>query len=72
MVFTFTMSEEVKIDKDLYSRQLYVLGESAMRKMAQANVFISGLSGVGVEIGMNYFICTEFSLGKPKTSPWPV
>lgn len=33
------------------SRQRYVLGDSAMQQMAQSTVFLSGLNGVGVEIG---------------------
>jgi ubiquitin-activating enzyme E1 len=41
----------VVIDKDLYSRQLYVLGEDAMKKMASSSVLVSGLSGLGVELG---------------------
>lgn len=36
---------------DRYSRQHYVLGEAAMNRMAKSNVFISGLGGLGVEIG---------------------
>ena len=39
------------IDKDLYSRQLYVLGEEAMKKMAASSVLVSGMSGLGVELG---------------------
>lgn len=39
------------IDEGLYSRQLYVLGHDAMRKMGTANVLISGMKGLGVEIG---------------------
>jgi ubiquitin-activating enzyme E1 len=41
-----------QIDTDLYSRQLYVLGLNAMKKMAQSNVFLSGLDALGVETGM--------------------
>lgn len=33
------------------SRQLYVLGHDAMRRMASSNVLIAGLKGLGVEIG---------------------
>ena len=33
------------------SRQRYVLGDSAMHAMASADVFISGMGGLGVEIG---------------------
>ncbi len=29
----------------------YVLGHEAMQKMAKSNVFISGMKGLGVEIG---------------------
>ena len=33
------------------SRQRYMLGDGAMLKMARSNVFLSGLGGLGVEIG---------------------
>lgn len=33
------------------SRQRYMLGDGAMIKMAQSKVFLSGLGGLGVEIG---------------------
>ncbi|EGD76506.1 hypothetical protein PTSG_07623 [Salpingoeca rosetta] len=42
-----------EIDEGLYSRQLYVLGHEAMRKMQAAHVLISGMNGVGVEIAKN-------------------
>lgn len=38
------------IDESLYSRQLYVLGHDAMRRMATSDVLISGLGGLGVEV----------------------
>ena len=41
------------IDEALYSRQLYVLGHEAMRRMAGATVLIVGLKGLGVEIAKN-------------------
>lgn len=41
------------IDESLYSRQLYVLGHEAMRKMAHSNVLISGMKGLGIEIAKN-------------------
>lgn len=43
----------VDIDEGLYSRQLYVLGVDAMRKMQNADVLVSGLGGVGVEVAKN-------------------
>ncbi|GAA5918144.1 hypothetical protein JCM6882_007288 [Rhodosporidiobolus microsporus] len=41
------------LDEDLYSRQLYVLGHEAMKRMAASDVLIVGLSGLGVEIAKN-------------------
>ena len=41
------------IDEGLYSRQLYVLGHEAMRKMQASNVLVSGMSGLGLEIAKN-------------------
>uniref|UniRef100_A0A3B4EVK9 Ubiquitin-like modifier-activating enzyme 6 n=1 Tax=Pundamilia nyererei TaxID=303518 RepID=A0A3B4EVK9_9CICH len=37
----------------LFSRQRYVLGDSAMHQMAQSSVFLSGMGGLGVEIAKN-------------------
>ena len=50
------MSDKMDVDGDavdegLYSRQLYVLGHETMRKMQTTNILISGLRGIGVEIG---------------------
>ncbi|KAK3879914.1 hypothetical protein Pcinc_015557 [Petrolisthes cinctipes] len=44
------------IDESLYSRQLYVLGHDAMRRMASSDVLISGLGGLGVEIAKNVIL----------------
>ncbi|CAI8000770.1 Ubiquitin-like modifier-activating enzyme 1 [Geodia barretti] len=49
------MAEE-EIDEGLYSRQLYVLGHDAMKKMAGSNVLISGMKGLGVEIAKNVIL----------------
>lgn len=45
-----------EIDEGLYSRQLYVLGHDAMRKMATSDVLISGLGGLGVEVAKNVIL----------------
>ena len=45
------MSQDTTIDESLYSRQLYVLGEDAMKKMNASSVLIIGMKGLGVEIG---------------------
>ena len=44
------------IDESLYSRQLYVLGHEAMRRMASSNILISGMNGLGVEIAKNVIL----------------
>ena len=45
-----------EIDEGLYSRQLYVLGHDAMRRMAKSDVLISGLGGLGVEVAKNVIL----------------
>ncbi|KAH0629962.1 hypothetical protein JD844_012463 [Phrynosoma platyrhinos] len=45
-----------EIDEGLYSRQLYVLGREAMQKMARADVLVSGMKGLGVEIAKNIIL----------------
>ncbi|OMH84578.1 Ubiquitin-activating enzyme E1 1 [Zancudomyces culisetae] len=52
------MDVEVKaqpqeIDEGLYSRQLYVLGVEAMKKMGSSDILIVGVKGLGVEIAKN-------------------
>ena len=49
-------SSSQEIDEGLYSRQLYVLGHDAMRRMADSDVLISGLGGLGVEIAKNVIL----------------
>ncbi|KDQ64663.1 hypothetical protein JAAARDRAFT_28301 [Jaapia argillacea MUCL 33604] len=48
--------DEAAIDEGLYSRQLYVLGHEAMKRMAASNVLIVGLQGLGVEIAKNVIL----------------
>jgi len=43
-----------EIDEDLHSRQLAVYGRETMRRLFASNVLISGLQGLGAEIGMNF------------------
>ena len=40
------------IDEDLHSRQLAVYGRETMRRLFASNVLISGLQGLGAEIGI--------------------
>lgn len=41
------------IDESLYSRQLYVLGHDAMKRMGASTILVSGMTGLGVEIAKN-------------------
>jgi hypothetical protein len=54
---------EVDIDEDLHSRQLAVYGRETMRRLVGANILISGLNGLGVEVGMlnHFFFVNESS-----------
>lgn len=45
-----------EIDEGLYSRQLYVLGHEAMKRMGVSNILICGLKGLGVEIAKNVIL----------------
>jgi ubiquitin-activating enzyme E1 len=44
------------IDQNLYSRQIYVMGMDAMKKMSASSVLISGIGGLGVEIAKNIIL----------------
>ncbi|XP_040180679.1 ubiquitin-like modifier-activating enzyme 6 [Rana temporaria] len=46
-------ADSMEIDDGLYSRQRYVLGDTAMQKMAQSHVFLCGMGGLGIEIAKN-------------------
>ncbi|XP_058260101.1 ubiquitin-like modifier-activating enzyme 1 isoform X1 [Hemibagrus wyckioides] len=48
--------EQTDIDEGLYSRQLYVLGHDAMRRMGEASVLICGMRGLGVEVAKNVIL----------------
>ena len=39
------------IDEDLHSRQLAVYGRETMRRLFASDVLVSGLNGLGAEIG---------------------
>ncbi|CAK4030370.1 Ubiquitin-activating enzyme E1 1 [Lecanosticta acicola] len=51
-----------EIDESLYSRQLYVLGHEAMKRMGSSNVLIVGLRGLGTEIAKNVALAGVKSL----------
>ncbi|ELA41679.1 uncharacterized protein VICG_01312 [Vittaforma corneae ATCC 50505] len=45
--------ENLRVDEELYSRQLYVIGHEAMVKMMGTKVLIIGMDGLGQEIAKN-------------------
>ena len=51
-----------EIDESLYSRQLYVLGHEAMKRMGSSKVLIVGMRGLGVEIAKNVALAGVKSL----------
>lgn len=52
LIFDLLCSHIMSSSILLYSRQRYVLGDNAMHQMAQSSVFLSGMGGLGIEIGM--------------------
>lgn len=54
--------ENGEIDESLYSRQLYVLGHEAMKRMGSSNILVVGLRGLGVEIAKNIALAGVKSL----------
>ncbi|CAB3408998.1 unnamed protein product [Caenorhabditis bovis] len=60
------------LDKNLYSRQIYTLGESAMVNLRTASVLISGIGSVGVEIAKNLILggVRHVTIHDAKTTDW--
>uniref|UniRef100_A0A7S1Z3V9 E1 ubiquitin-activating enzyme n=2 Tax=Ditylum brightwellii TaxID=49249 RepID=A0A7S1Z3V9_9STRA len=63
---------DVEVDEKLYSRQLYVMGHDAHRKLMSSNVLVIGLSGLGVEIAKNCILAgvSEITLCDPIPPTW--
>lgn len=57
-----TMAEDDKVDEKLYSRQLYVMGYEAQRRMMSSKALVVGLSGLGVEVSKNCILAGISSL----------
>lgn len=51
-----TSGNSMDIDEDLHSRQLAVYGRETMRKLFASNVLVSGLQGLGAEIGRFFLL----------------
>lgn len=61
-----------EVDEKLYSRQLYVMGHEAQRRMMASNVVLIGCGGLGVEIGKNGVLAGLHSLTvmDPRPANW--
>mmetsp|Transcript_70685 Transcript_70685/g.106941 ORF Transcript_70685/g.106941 Transcript_70685/m.106941 type:complete len:1043 (-) Transcript_70685:78-3206(-) len=55
-------SATTEVDEKLYSRQLYVMGHEAQRRMMASKALIVGCSGLGVEIAKNCILAGLHSL----------
>eukprot|EP00466_Bigelowiella_natans_P017477 jgi/Bigna1/88516/estExt_fgenesh1_pg.C_330078 len=52
-----------EIDESLYSRQLYVFGHEAQRRMQESSVLLLGLDGLGVELAKNIILAGVKEVG---------
>lgn len=52
----FGEESKIKIDEDLYSRQIIFLGMETMEKLSKLKILIIGLRGLGVEIAKNIIV----------------
>lgn len=60
------------IDEDLHSRQLAVYGRETMRRLFASNVLVSGMQGLGVEIGIEISTSSGYISVLPLTWPFRV
>jgi len=55
-------NDDVKVDEQLYSRQLYVIDHESFKKMRKSSVLIAGLNGLGAEIAKNVILAGVHSV----------
>jgi len=58
-----------EVDEKLYSRQLYVMGHEAQRRMMASRAILFGLSGLGAEVAKNCILAGISSLTLCDPSP---
>ncbi|CAM9805042.1 unnamed protein product, partial [Discosporangium mesarthrocarpum] len=63
------MEGDGDVDESLYSRQLYVMGHEAQRRMAGSDVLVVGLNGLGVEVAKNVILAGVRSVTLHDDSP---
>ena len=59
---TMDDGNQQEIDEDLHSRQLAVYGRETMRRLFASNVLVSGMQGLGTEIGMHFVLELDYSI----------
>ncbi|XP_063104939.1 ubiquitin-like modifier-activating enzyme 7 isoform X4 [Cavia porcellus] len=61
-----------RLDRELYSRQLPVLGLPAMQRIQEAKVLLSGLQGLGAEVAKNLVLMGvgSLTLHDPQPTCW--
>lgn len=52
LIMTLGNGKSSDIDEDLHSRQLALYGRETMRRLFASNILVSGMQGLGAEIGM--------------------
>ena len=62
-------SSSDRIDESLYSRQLYVMGHDAQRRMQDSSVLIVGLDGSRVEAAKNVILAGVKSVDLHDNTP---
>ncbi|KAL1065443.1 hypothetical protein V6Z11_D13G280400 [Gossypium hirsutum] len=55
-IMTLGYAKHNDIDEDLYSLQLAVCGRETMRRLFASNILISGMQGLGAEIGIDFLL----------------
>lgn len=72
MTSTAIPMETGEVDEKLYSRQLYVMGHEAQRRMMASNVVMIGCGGLGVEVAKNGILAGLHSLTimDPRPATW--
>ncbi|XP_074139392.1 ubiquitin-like modifier-activating enzyme 7 isoform X2 [Sminthopsis crassicaudata] len=60
------------VNEQLYSRQLYVLGRDAMRRLRGSSMLVSGMKGLGAEIAKNLVLAGvgSLTLHDPRPTCW--
>eukprot|EP00529_Nitzschia_sp_RCC80_P003907 CAMPEP_0113454200 /NCGR_PEP_ID=MMETSP0014_2-20120614/7742_1 /TAXON_ID=2857 /ORGANISM="Nitzschia sp." /LENGTH=1060 /DNA_ID=CAMNT_0000345601 /DNA_START=215 /DNA_END=3397 /DNA_ORIENTATION=+ /assembly_acc=CAM_ASM_000159 len=59
---TSASATSTEVDEKLYSRQLYVMGHEAQRRMMASKAMLVGCSGLGVEVAKNCILAGIHSL----------